>query len=66
MTSPAPLTLSRRARALALASHARTYQGPPCPQGHVTRYTANRLCVACAIARRAEQTAQAKDKETML
>lgn len=60
MTSP--LTLSRQARALALATQARTYQGQPCPQGHVTRYTANRLCVACAIARRAEQTAQAKDQ----
>ncbi len=56
-----PKTLSILARKVALASNARTYTGQACQHGHVIRYTANRLCVACAIARRAEQTAQEKD-----
>lgn len=56
-----PLTLSRRNRAQARAAHVLAYQGQPCRKGHVTRYTANALCVECAKARRAEQTAIERD-----
>lgn len=56
-----PKTQAILARRAALASGARTYQGQACTRGHVTRYTANRLCVACAIARRAEQTQAQRD-----
>ena len=56
-----PLTLARQARATARALSARTYTGQPCNRGHVTRYTANALCVTCAKARRAEQTQAARD-----
>ena len=56
-----PLTLARQARATARALSARTYTGQPCNRGHVTRYTANALCVECAKVRRAEQTAIEKD-----
>lgn len=48
------------ARKAALAASAATYTGQPCNLGHVTRYTANRLCVECAKARRAIQTDKAR------
>ena len=48
-----------QARKDALASGSLTYQGKPCAHGHNgTRYAANRLCVDCAKANRARQTAQ--------
>lgn len=56
-----PKTLSTIARATARATRSATYTGQPCQHGHLIRYTANALCVACALARRAEQTAQEKD-----
>ena len=56
-----PKTQAILARRAALASGARTYDGQACTRGHVIRYTANRLCVDCAKARRAEQTAQEKE-----
>lgn len=56
-----PLTQARQARAAARKALSLTYQGQPCNRGHVTRYTANALCVTCAKARRAEQTLAEKD-----
>lgn len=54
-----------RARKEALESGAITYQGAPCAHGHSgIRYTANRLCVSCAKARRKRQTNQPKGKQT--
>lgn len=55
------------ARKAALAASIITYTGQACPQGHVTRYTANRLCVQCAKARRSWQLSKIRqDKESLL
>lgn len=51
-----PRTAAILARKAAITLQAPTYTGQACHMGHVTRYTANRLCVDCAKARRAAQT----------